>query len=248
MYQLKTSQFSGPIEKLLELIEKRELDITRVSLSEVTADFLEYLRSLQEVPPSVLADFIVVASRLVLIKSKALLPSLELSEEEEEDIQDLEKRLQLYREFKQAGKKIEVLFKSGKHSWSRELFSSYLPSVAQDGRWMGGIKVFYPGTKLRVEMLTKSLDAMLKALQMFTEKQKGVIKKTIVSIEQKMQELLNFFASKNHSKFSEMAKNKDEAIVLFLAILHLIKDRMIDIEQESNFSDIIVKSNTNKSD
>ncbi|MBI2035530.1 MAG: segregation/condensation protein A [Candidatus Liptonbacteria bacterium] len=234
MYELKTPQFSGPIEKLLELIEAKELDVTRLSLSTVTADFLEYLRSLQEVPPLVLADFIVVAARLVLIKSKALLPSLPLSEEEEEDIQDLENRLRLYKEFKQAGKKIEILLKAERRSFSRELFSSY------------SIKIFYPGTKLNLGALNYSLDSMLASLQMFAERQKGVIKKTIVSIEQKMQELLTHFTSKSQSKFSEMAKNKDEAIVLFLAILHLIKDRMINIEQESNFSDIIIKPTNSK--
>ena len=89
MYQLNIQQFFGPIEKLLELIEEKKMEITDLNLAEVTADFLNYLKTLVNVDSRVLADFVVVASRLLLIKSKALLPSLELTEEEEQDISDL---------------------------------------------------------------------------------------------------------------------------------------------------------------
>ena len=87
-YEVKQDKFSGPLEKLLELIEAKELEITLINLAQVTGDFLEYLKALDEKSkhPSVLADFIVVASRLLLIKSKAILPSLALTEEEETDI------------------------------------------------------------------------------------------------------------------------------------------------------------------
>ena len=83
IFDLKTAAFSGPLEKLLELVEERKLPITEVNLAEVTNDFLDYLRTLKTVDPSVLADFIVVASRLILIKSKALVPELTLTPEEE---------------------------------------------------------------------------------------------------------------------------------------------------------------------
>ena len=82
-YELKTEQFSGPIEKLWELIEEKKLEITELNLAEVTADFLNYLKTIEKVEPKLLADFVVIASRLLLIKSKALLPNLELTVEEE---------------------------------------------------------------------------------------------------------------------------------------------------------------------
>lgn len=230
-YQIKTETYAGPIEKLLELIEARQLDITRVSLSEVTADFLNYVRTLSQIDPRSLADFLVVAARLVLIKSKALLPSLPLSEEDEEDIHDLERRLEIYKQFKKASKNVEKMWGNNNVSFGRELFD------------FSNIKLFYPTDKLTKQSLTDALDRLLKMLNRFTEVHKATITRTIVSLETKMQELVNFFsAKKGLSKFSDMAKNKEEVIVLFLAVLHLIKDRLLHVEQDSQFSDIIMKS------
>ncbi|MDP1688997.1 MAG: segregation/condensation protein A [bacterium] len=230
-YEIKTQTFAGPIEKLLELIEARQLDITQVSLSEVTADFLNYVRTLSQIDPRSLSDFLVVAARLVLIKSKALLPSLPLSEEDEEDIHDLERRLEIYKQFKKASKNVEMLWGNNKISYGRELFD------------FSTIKLFYPSDKLTKQSLTEALDRLLTTLNRFTEVHKATITRTIVSLETKMQELVNYFnAEKGTSKFSDMAKNKEEVIVLFLAVLHLIKDRLILVQQNSQFSDIIMKS------
>src|SRR3989344_2344019 len=145
-YEVKLDKFSGPLEKLLELIEARELEITLINLGKVTGDFLDYLKSLSEESkhPSVLADFVVVASRLLLIKSKAILPSLELTEEEETDIKDLESRLKIYKEFKSAAIAMNALWDKNRHSYGRELFSN-LP------------RVFYPSKNLTIQALKDNL-------------------------------------------------------------------------------------------
>lgn len=229
-YQIKTETYAGPIEKLLELIESRELDITRVSLSEVTADFLVYVRSLTQIDPRSLSDFLVVASRLVLIKSKALLPSLPLSEEEEEDIQDLERRLEIYKLFKNASKQVALLWANSSVSYSRELLD------------FSNVHVFYPSENINQNGLHDALKKLLNNLNKFTEINKVTINKTIVSLESKMEELIKIFNNTTgSSKFSDFAKSRAEAIVIFLAILHLIKDRFLHVEQESQFSDIIMK-------
>src|SRR3989344_4289829 len=141
-YEVKLDKFSGPLEKLLELIEARELEITLINLGKVTGDFLDYLKSLDEQSkhPSVLADFIVVASHLLLIKSKAILPSLELTEEEEVDIHDLEARLKIYKEFKNAGVIVEGLWKKAPSYHGREFFAN-LPVI------------FYPSKNITIELL-----------------------------------------------------------------------------------------------
>lgn len=230
-YHIKTETFAGPIEKLLELIEARELDITRVSLSEVTADFLSYVRELPQIDPRLLSDFLVVAARLVLIKSKILLPTLPLSEEDEGDIRDLELRLGLYKKFKGASKHVLALWENDAKCFSRELFS------------FADIRVFYPSKNLTKEALFASVRKLIKALERFTDRHTDIIKRTVVTIETKIQELVNFFnKEKGTSRFSELAKNKEEAITLFLAILHLIKDRLLHVEQKEQFSDIIVRS------
>ena len=234
MYELKTPQFSGPIEKLLELIEAKELDITRVSLSEVTADFLSYVRMLTDIDSRSLSDFLVVAARLVLIKSKALIPTLPLSEEEEEDIVDRERRLELYKEFKKASKHVELLWRSKAKLYARELFHS------------GDMRVFYPSKNLSLPALQSSLQNLLRILEKFAERHTETIKRTVVTLEHKMEELVKMLqGSQKSSKLSELAKNKEEVIVLFLAILHLIKDRLIDVQQKSQFDDIMIKSTNN---
>lgn len=231
MYQVKTEIYAGPIEKLLELIEARELDITLVSLSEVTADFLSYVRALPQIDTRLLSDFLVVAARLVLIKSKILLPTLPLSEEDEGDIRDLEIRLELYKQFKGASKHVLTLWENDAKCFSRELFS------------FSDVRVFYPSTNLTKETLLTATKNLIRVLERFTDRHTDIIKRTVVTIETKIQELINFFnKEKGASRLSELSKNKEETIVLFLAILHLIKDRLLHVEQKEQFSDIIVRS------
>jgi len=82
-YEVRLEKFNGPLDRLLELIEARQLEITQINLAEVTGDFLKYIESLgSEAGVDVFADFLVVAGKLILIKSKALLPNLDLTEEE----------------------------------------------------------------------------------------------------------------------------------------------------------------------
>lgn len=231
-YEIKLDQFSGPLEKLLELIEERQLDITLVSLAKVTGDFLEYLKNLDEnfKHPSVLADFVVVASRLLLIKSKAILPSLELTEEEETDIKDLEARLKIYKEFKDASLLIQQLWKKKQPAYGRELFMN-LPIV------------FYPSKNLSLASLESHLIELIQELKALVP-EKQAVKRVIITIEQKVKELLERFKESAEQSFQNLSKDKSrlEIIMLFLAILHLIRDRIIKSEQPEKFSDIIIKS------
>src|SRR5437870_4122535 len=102
-FEVATEQFSGPLQLLLDIIEREELPITDVSLAKITEDYVNYLQ-IQKVPPEDLADFLVVASSLLLIKSRALLPQLQIDEEEGPD---LASQLALYKEFVEMAKEIE---------------------------------------------------------------------------------------------------------------------------------------------
>ena len=109
-----------PYQKILELAKTKDLDITTVDLAKITNDFINYLQSLEDkVDPHILADFISIAAKLMLIKSKALLPSLTLTEDEEEDIKELETRLQLYQQYQGADKQISQLWQDNNISASR---------------------------------------------------------------------------------------------------------------------------------
>jgi len=115
--------FEGPLDLLLDLIERQKLKITEVSLAEVADQFLAYLEKADNIELGQLADFLAVASKLILIKSKALLPMLELTEEEEEDIEELKWRLEEYKKFKKAAAKIGAIDREGKMFYSRQSYS-----------------------------------------------------------------------------------------------------------------------------
>ena len=100
MYQVSTQQFTGPLDLLLQLVEKKNLAITELSLAQVTQEYVAFLNEQEEINPEDLADFLVIASTLLLIKSRSLLPSLVLAPEEETEIMDLETRLKIYKLYK----------------------------------------------------------------------------------------------------------------------------------------------------
>jgi len=230
-YHIQTEEFAGPIEKLLELIEERKLDITRVSLAEVTSDFLNYVHGLEHgIPSGVLADFIVVASRLLLIKSKALLPSLELTEEEETEIHDLEKRLKLYREFKATSPGIQTLWMGHHELRARPFF-------------MGTQIIFYPPPGITHDHLYRSIASLFKNLLEFQETTRE-IKSVVMSLEDKMNEVLARIHNLASQSFKDLAqgRKRNEVIILFLAILHLIRDQAIQVEQKTHFDDMIISA------
>ncbi len=231
-YQVKLDKFSGPLEKLLEMIEERQLEVTMVSLAQVTGDFLEYLKTLDEDAkhPSVLADFVVVASKLLLIKSKAILPSLELTEEEEIDIKDLEQRLKIYKEFKTASELMKKTWDQRASVYGRELFSN-LPVV------------FYPSANLTIGNMQERLNDLLHELAaLIPEKQ--TVKKIVMTLEHKVKELLQRLKEQAQHSFKTLSQDKPklEIIMLFLAVLHLLRERLISADQQDQFSDISIVS------
>src|SRR3989344_213050 len=121
MLHTKTKNFEGPLDLLLSLIEQRQLDITTIALAEVTEQFLQYLKQLQSVDPTALADYLSIAAKLLVIKSKAILPTLELEAEEEDAGFDLESRLLLYKQFKETARFLKTLDNRRKQSFSRSI-------------------------------------------------------------------------------------------------------------------------------
>lgn len=251
-YELRLEKFQGPLDKLLELIEERKFDVSELSLAQVTDDFLRYLRSLtnsegllRESALSeresasrlrLVADFIVVASRLILIKSKHILPDLILTGEEEIEIKDLERRLKLYAELKPMMKNIARLWSGKKASFGR-------PYFLEIGSSSG---VFYPGENLELRAIVAELAKLfesIKRLELETE----TIKEKIITIEEKIKEIMERLRAEKETKFSHLAgaKTKQEILAIFLAILHLAREQLIFLEQAERFSDILIKRNTN---
>jgi len=237
-YEVKTKTYTGPLDKLLDLIEEKKLDITLVSIAQVTGDFMDYIKSLQaEGNLEVISDFIVIASKLLLIKSKALLPDLELTQEEEKDIHDLEYRLKIYKEFKGGAQLIKEIWHERRVVFGRELFAN-----------LSSESIFYPAGNASAESLyqtTKRLVSLL--MQILPETTE--VKRNVVTLEEKIHELLHRFQNTSSHSFKELSKEKTkgEIVIFFLAVLHLLKDRLIQVEQGSQFSDIILKKEKQES-
>lgn len=261
-YELTLAQYRGPIEELLALIEERKLEINEISLAQVTDDFLRYLETITadyraaDAAPDrpaqasaymrLLADFVVVASRLIFIKSKSLLPDARLSPEDEADIKDLETRLAAYREFKPAIKFLQDLWRKGNRGMSRPYFlhiKGFLLRMHAEGAMS---PLFHPGASLTKETLAASL-AGVQALVKKEVEEETLAQKKIVTLEEKIRDIVARMNELKETSFSRLSDNysRAEAVVAFLAVLHLAREQIVSLEQENGDSDIIVKNNRN---
>ncbi|MBI2096641.1 MAG: segregation/condensation protein A [Candidatus Sungbacteria bacterium] len=127
-FDIKQERFQGPLDLLLDLIEREKLPINEISLAGVTDEFLAKVKAMKVVDQEALAEFLVIAAQLMLIKSRSLLPHLELSQEEEESIEDLERRLELYRRLKILAEEITPKLTAGGF-W--EAFAAVLRALPQ---------------------------------------------------------------------------------------------------------------------
>jgi segregation and condensation protein A len=224
-YEVKTDHFEGPLDLLLDMIEKRKLFINDISLSAIADDYISYVQKMENFPVSYTANFVLVASTLVLIKSKSLLPNLELNEEEKESIEDLELRLKIYKEFKAISKKIG------------EMYGSNIIYAKLENR--NRQIVFSPPEKLSLLEMQNSIQNVLKNLPIKAEPPRATVKK-IMSLEEMMDNLAKRVESSLRLSFRSFASKEEKvnAIVGFLAMLELVKRGVISVKQDATFSDI----------
>lgn len=229
-FKVKLEAFEGPLDLLLNLIEKHKLSITQVSLSKVADDFIAHINSYSDFPIAESADFILIASTLVLIKSKSLLPSLELSEEEEGSIADLEFRLKLYQRIKEASRGVKDRF-------------GVRPMFFASERIM--TPVFSPHQSINVDNILNAVYDIIASLPKFEKLPQAIVKK-VLSLEEMIQNLterINDTLKMSFKDFSGMGKKeKIHVIVSFLAMLQLVKQGAIRVAQENNFEDITMET------
>jgi len=225
-YQITLEKFSGPLEILLNLVEEQKLSINEISLSGVAEQYIAYLKSLEEMPKEELAAFLVVATTLMLIKSRSLLPNLQLTEEEETDVKELERRLKTYKFFKELSNYIKELNKENRHLFGREAYA-------------GMSAVFFPPEGLTPAILKKILGEVLETIPQKEVLPKESILKT-VSLEDKMTELKERLLRFIQFTFDN-GGDQTEVIVSFLAMLELIKQGFAIFEQKKLFGSIELK-------
>ena len=226
-FQIKTETFTGPLDLLLDLIEKRKLFINDISLAKVTDDFISHIQQFENLPMGESAHFILIASTLLLIKSKSLLPDLNLTEEEKGDMQDLELRLKIYQCIKESSKYIGELF-GGNIIFSQSHARPVSPVFAPDAEFT----------------LEKSLYLLKDLINRLPKKEKlpQVVVDKVISLEDMIGTLTTRIQGALKMSFKSFAgehkENKVNFIVSFLAMLELVKQGIVHVTQESNFGDI----------
>jgi len=235
-FKIKTGNFEGPFGLLLDLVEKRKLFINDVSLALVTEDYLKYMKGLGEEGSRLeeISSFVVVAATLILIKSKSLLPGLELSTEEESNISSLEERLRLYEQFRLLGNNIRSNF--GK----KIIF-------APEERKMD-ILIFLPDERITGKEMMTLAQGVLQAMPT-KEKLPEVPLRKVVTIEEMIGRLTERIEKAMELSFKNFVPRganraeKIEVIVGFLAMLELVRQGILEARQENDFEDIMITKN-----
>ncbi len=231
-YNVKTHIFEGPLDTLLSLIEKRKLFINDISLAQVADDYISYVRSLSDFPLADSAHFVLIASTLVLIKSKSLLPNLSLTEEEQSNIDDLEDRLKQYQKYK-------ALSLHLKERFGINVEYLRLPSKEK-------IVVFTPDKNTSVARISEVIKFVIAGMPKKEFVPKAVVQK-VISLEEMMDSLADRITKSMKMSFKDFAgigkAEKVNVIVSFLAMLELVKQGIIQVRQDKDFHDIEIQTN-----
>lgn len=232
-YRISTAVYEGPLDLLLKLIEHAELDITRLALAQVTDQYLVHIQSLQERDPAEVSAFLVIAARLVLIKSAALLPrpTLDRREEEEDPGEALARQLILYKRFKELAAWLDTRETAGLRTYLRV-------SAA-------------PHVEPRADLTDVTLDDLARyAYDIFIgaadlPELSEVVAAPRVTIREKIRTILERLRTGGEVSFQSMVTEKHsrlEIVVTFLAMLELIKRHIVEASQTGLFSNIELSS------
>ena len=230
-FQVKTDEFEGPLDLLLYLIEREELDVTKVALAKVTGAYLEYIHVLEKLQVDAVADFLVVAAKLLLIKSEALLPRPPAPKAEgEEDVgDDLERQLLLYKQYKESARTLGDREAAGLRTYVR---------VAPP-----------PKIEAKLDLSNITVDMLIKAVRGVLDLEKPappvgtVVKPFTLTIRDQMgliERILRYRPTISFKRMLRRAQNRVEVIVTFLAVLELLRRRKVEVQQDDMFGDILI--------
>ncbi len=243
-YKVVTPSFEGPLELLLSLIEEKKLFVNEISLAEVTNDYISFINKINhENMDRRIADissFVIMAATLILIKSKSLLPNLNLTNDEVDKIDDLEKRLRLYSIIKNASIDIklvfgtQIIFSAPERSWSDPIWS--------------------PDPKINLTTMSECIHNVINHIPKKSVPLPEIEIKKVMSIEEMMASLTDRIQATLNTSFSEFSRSHKTAgekeakvtvIVSFLAMLELVREGIINVMQNAHFEDIAMQNMQN---
>lgn len=230
MYKIELEQFQGPLDLLLQLIEGQKLDISQISLAGVTDQYLSYLETAREISAEDLADFLVVATKLLVIKSKILLP--QLADEEEDSAEQLEAQLKMYQDYLVVVKKLEAIISEGSFNFSRERLATDLNPT------------FSPPKNLKIHDLSLVFQEVVKRVDYIVNLPQKVMAR-VVTLKEKILNLRDALKKCKRLNFNQILTNtqsRTEIVVSFIALLELIKAGEVAVNQKGVFDEIVIES------
>ncbi len=227
-YSVQTPEYEGPLDLLLQLIERAELDITRIALAIVTDQFLAHMEALQHRSPDELSAFLVIAARLIQIKSEALLPRPPIRGEDEEDPAELlARQLQEYRQFKTVA------------AWLGDRDQKHLRTYLRLAS-APKIEARLDLEGLGVADLAGAAENVIRRHQLRPPPQ-DVIKIPKITIREKIRMIVDRLRIRGRTTFGSLlrgAHTRVEIVLTFLAVLELVKRRQVAARQEEIFGEI----------
>ncbi|UOR12416.1 segregation/condensation protein A [Halobacillus amylolyticus] len=235
-YQVKLDGFEGPLDLLLHLINRYEIDIYDIPVSKITEQYMNYVHAMQELELNMASEYLVMAASLLAIKSQMLLPTIpgdeELTENEEEDPRDeLMNRLIEYKRYKEAAEDLKQKELDANRIYTRpemDLFEYAEKQGVTEGEASVYDMIAAMGNILKRKKTEKPKDA--------------TIKRDEVSIRVRMDDILKQVDIKEGLRFSELfaEHSKPQVVVTFIAILELMKNKEVTCVQENHLEDLIV--------
>ncbi|HWO07228.1 MAG TPA: ScpA family protein [Candidatus Paceibacterota bacterium] len=233
-FTIESEHYQGPLETLLDLIESRKLSVSMVSLSEVCDAYLAYVEKLPELPVSETSQFVLVASTLLLIKSRSLLP-VPLTDEEEQSIEELERRLKRLAKIREASKTLK------KHWGTTPLvFARRTPNAATI---IGMEKPAFAPAETTMQTLRAAAQKLIQTLPK-PERLAEATVAPILKLEDVIVDLKKRLTGAVKARWSDFTKgaSRGDLIVHFLAVLELARHGSVSVTQDRLFSDIIIES------
>ena len=234
-YAIKLDNFEGPLDLLCHLVDKNKMDINQIKISEITDQYIDYINKMKELNLDVTSEFILMASTLLFIKSKSLLPK-QVEDEAELTEEELVHRIIEYKKYKEISKKLKELY---------QVYSKRFYKVPD--------KIELPARKLEQNY---SKDLIEQSYKNLLEKNKSKINKNAINIEKiaitetvtvtsKVKDIFKELIKKPRFIFSKLCSAKKytrlETVTAFSGILELTRRNKIKAQQERNFGDIIVE-------
>jgi segregation and condensation protein A len=240
VYNIRLSNFEGPLDLLLFFIKRDELDIYDIPIASITEEFLSYVRLMEMLDLELAGEFVVMASMLVQIKAQMLLPRDESAQKNEDGLDEddpraeLVRRLLEYKQYKEASEHLASQADEQKYVMYRQVFEAEAIHAQEDGAY-------------RNATLFDLLKALKKAIDRApVESDSHVVTRLPVTVEEKSEEIMHLLRERASVRFFELitGKTRVHIVVTFLALLELAKNHVIRIQQDETFNDIVIAHRT----